>query len=82
MDGATELLDSAELAARWRVPESWIRSQTRALTPRNRSAPLVSERQLAFFRCQLCEVRSIPRARARTVRERQNARAREGDKKC
>jgi|SRR6516165_3600907 hypothetical protein len=25
--------DSVELAARWRVPESWIRSRTRARTP-------------------------------------------------
>ena len=28
-----ELIDSAELAARWKVPESWIRNRTRARTP-------------------------------------------------
>jgi len=28
----SELLDSAELAKRWRVPESWIRSKVRTRT--------------------------------------------------
>lgn len=32
-NGEFELIDSVELAARWRVPESWIRSRTRARTP-------------------------------------------------
>src|SRR5216683_6890161 len=36
-----ELIDSAELATRWRVPESWIRSHTRARTPRAERIPRV-----------------------------------------
>jgi hypothetical protein len=38
---APELIDSAELAARWRVPESWIRNHTRARTPREGRIPCV-----------------------------------------
>jgi hypothetical protein len=34
-----ELIDSEELAARWRVPESWIRNRTRARTPREERIP-------------------------------------------
>jgi hypothetical protein len=34
-----ELIDSEELAARWRVPESWIRNHTRARTPRAERIP-------------------------------------------
>ena len=36
-----ELIDSAELAARWRVPESWIRNRTRARTPSHERIPCV-----------------------------------------
>jgi hypothetical protein len=36
-----ELIDSVELAARWRVPESWIRNHTRARTPRDERIPCV-----------------------------------------
>lgn len=36
-----ELIDSAELAARWQVPESWIRNHTRARTPREERIPCV-----------------------------------------
>ena len=36
-----ELLDSAELAARWRVPESWIRNHTRDRTPRDERIPCI-----------------------------------------
>ena len=36
-----ELIDSAELAARWRVPESWIRNHTRARTPQDERIPCV-----------------------------------------
>ena len=39
-DGA-ELIDSAELAARWRVPESWIRNHTRNRTPRDDRIPCI-----------------------------------------
>jgi hypothetical protein len=38
---AFELIDSAELAARWRVPESWVRSHTRERTPREHRIPCV-----------------------------------------
>ena len=34
-----ELLDSAELAARLRLPESWVRSRTRARTPKVERIP-------------------------------------------
>jgi hypothetical protein len=36
-----ELIDSPELAARWRVPESWIRNHTRARTPKAERIPCV-----------------------------------------
>ena len=36
-----ELIDSAELAERWRVPESWIRNRTRSRTPRDERIPCV-----------------------------------------
>jgi hypothetical protein len=35
----TEIIDSAELAARWRVPESWVRNHTRERTPREERIP-------------------------------------------
>ena len=37
----SEMIDSAELAARWRVPESWIRNRTRARTPKEEQIPCV-----------------------------------------
>ena len=39
-DGA-ELIDSAELASRWRVPESWIRNRTRERTPKDERIPCI-----------------------------------------
>jgi len=36
-----ELIDSVELASRWRVPESWIRSHTRVRTPKEERIPCV-----------------------------------------
>jgi len=38
-NGSPELIDSAELATRWRVPESWIRNRSRARTPREERIP-------------------------------------------
>ena len=38
---AAELIDSAELAARWRVPESWIRNHTRNRTPKDDRIPCI-----------------------------------------
>jgi hypothetical protein len=38
---AAELIDSAELAKRWKVPESWIRNHTRARTPREERIPCI-----------------------------------------
>jgi hypothetical protein len=40
-DDEFELIDSVELAARWRVPESWVRSRTRARTPAHERIPCV-----------------------------------------
>ena len=37
--GSHELIDASELAARLRVPESWIRNRTRARTPREERLP-------------------------------------------
>ena len=34
-----ELIDSGELATRWRVPESWIRNHTRSRTPKEERIP-------------------------------------------
>ena len=36
-----ELIDSAELAKRWQVPESWIRNHTRARTPKDERIPCI-----------------------------------------
>jgi hypothetical protein len=36
-----EMIDSTELAQRWRVPESWVRSYTRERTPRDQRIPCV-----------------------------------------
>ncbi len=34
-----EVIDAATLAERWKLPESWIRSQTRERTPRDKQIP-------------------------------------------
>jgi hypothetical protein len=36
-----ELIDSAELASRWRVPESWIQNRSRARTPKAERIPCI-----------------------------------------
>jgi hypothetical protein len=36
-----ELIDASELAARWNVPESWIRNHTRQRTPQEQRIPCV-----------------------------------------
>jgi hypothetical protein len=36
-----ELITSEELAARWQVPESWVRNRTRVRTPREERIPCV-----------------------------------------
>ena len=36
-----ELIDSAELAARWRVPKSWIQNHTRQRTPQSERIPCI-----------------------------------------
>jgi len=36
-----ELIESAELAARWRVPESWVRNRTRVRTPKEERIPCI-----------------------------------------
>jgi hypothetical protein len=40
-NASSEMIDSAELAARWRVPESWIRNHARARTPKEEWIPCV-----------------------------------------
>lgn len=40
-NGNSEIIDSAQLAARWRVPESWIRNRTRARTPKDERIPCI-----------------------------------------
>ena len=37
--GPVELIEAADLAARWRVPVSWVRNRTRARTPREERIP-------------------------------------------
>jgi hypothetical protein len=39
--GTTVLIDSAELARRLQVPESWVRNRTRARTPKEERIPCV-----------------------------------------
>jgi hypothetical protein len=36
-----ELIEAAELANRWKVPESWIRNHTRARTPKDERIPCI-----------------------------------------
>jgi len=36
-----EIIDSAELAKRWNLPESWVRSYTRERTPRPERIPCI-----------------------------------------
>src|SRR5579863_10056593 len=36
-----EIIDSIELAKRWKVPESWVRNRTRARTPKALRIPCV-----------------------------------------
>ena len=45
-----ELIDSVELAARWRVPESWIRNHTRARIPREQRIPCIRLGRYVRFR--------------------------------
>lgn len=35
----TEIIDAKELAGRWKVPESWVRSYTRERTPKAERIP-------------------------------------------
>ena len=40
-NASPELIDSAELAVRWGVPESWVRNRTRGRTPKEERIPCV-----------------------------------------
>jgi hypothetical protein len=42
MNDKIEIIDAGELAKRWRVPESWVRSYTRRRTPRDERIPHLS----------------------------------------
>jgi len=41
VENGADLIDAAELAARWNVPESWIRNHTRARTPKAERIPCI-----------------------------------------
>jgi hypothetical protein len=45
-----ELIDSVELAARWQVPDSWVRNRTRVRTPREQRIPCVRLGRYVRFR--------------------------------
>jgi hypothetical protein len=36
---SVELIDARELAARWKLPESWVRAQSRSRVPRDKRIP-------------------------------------------
>ena len=40
-NSSSEVIDAVELAARWRVPASWVRNRTRARTPANERIPCI-----------------------------------------
>jgi hypothetical protein len=40
-ESGSELIDSVDLAARWRVPASWVRNRTRARTPKEERIPCI-----------------------------------------
>ncbi len=46
----SELIDSTELAARWNVPESWIRSHTRTRTAKEDRIPCIRLGRYVRFR--------------------------------
>lgn len=39
VEHGVELVDARELAARWKLPESWIRAQSRNRVPRDQRIP-------------------------------------------
>jgi hypothetical protein len=39
MNAPVEIIDSKELAARWKVPESWVRSYSRERCPKSERIP-------------------------------------------
>jgi hypothetical protein len=46
----TEIIDCTQLAERWRVPESWIRSHVRNRTPREQQIPHLQFGRYVRFR--------------------------------
>ena len=48
-----EVLDAKELAARWRVPESWVRSYSRARCPKDERIPHLPFREVRPIRVWL-----------------------------
>ena len=52
-----ELIESAELAARWRVPESWVRNRTRTRTPKDERIPCVRLGRYVRFEWESQELR-------------------------
>jgi hypothetical protein len=49
-NGGFEVIDSAELVARLRVPESWVRNRTRARTPKEDRIPCLRFGHYVRFR--------------------------------
>jgi hypothetical protein len=49
-ENGLELIDSAQLAARWQVPESWIRSHTRNRTAKEDRIPCLRLGRYVRFR--------------------------------
>ena len=49
-ENGPELIDSAQLAARWQVPESWIRSHTRNRTAKEDRIPCLRLGRYVRFR--------------------------------
>lgn len=56
--GSLDLIDAAELAARLRVPESWVRNRTRARTPRAERIPCLRLGRYVRFRWDSAEMQT------------------------
>jgi hypothetical protein len=50
LSGVAELIDSRQLAERWRVPESWIRTRSGSRTPKEDRIPCVHLGRYIRFR--------------------------------
>ena len=62
-----ELIDSAELATRWQVPESWVRNHARVRTPKHERIPCIRLGRYVRFRWGSTELESWLAAHMETV---------------